>query len=274
MYIKWGRERTVRPLRGEGTASSQTSALRYPPCRDNFPSSNLCTDSEWYPIHWKSNSEQVYFISCLRRVQKLPETIPIHEPYWIPVLLWTVNGTTFDLINRGAQRSFLKGDKVLCLLRLGVLPHTLGGGGVRRFSFGNFSLYAPDSPSRHPCTHQSQVWFRMAFDPTPGKTQRTCQMPIPPVSQQLEDGQSTPSGMVGLSSKSLRVFLTRTTLRNFNPNAQRQCRYRTVTPRGEIKILGRRVYVDQHLAGARVMVKLSDGVATIYHGERVIQKQI
>jgi hypothetical protein len=148
IYIKWGRKRTVRSLRGEGTSSSQISSLRYPPCRDNFPSSNLCTDSEWYPIHWKSNSEQVYFISCLRRVQKLPETIPIHEPYWIPVLLWTVNGTTFDLTNRGAQRSFLKGDKVLCLLRLGVLPHTLGGGGVRRCFFEEFFIYAPDSPSR------------------------------------------------------------------------------------------------------------------------------
>ena len=60
----------------------------------------------------------------------------------------------------------------MCLLYLRVLPLNLRGGGVRRFSFGNYSLYAPDSPSETACRPTNQVWFTMAFDPTTGKTTR------------------------------------------------------------------------------------------------------
>jgi hypothetical protein len=59
--------------------------------------------------------------------------------------------------------SFSKGDKVLCLLYLWVLPHSKQRGGVRRFSFENVSLYAPDSPSPHACTHLSPKWSTMVF---------------------------------------------------------------------------------------------------------------
>ena len=59
---------------------------------------------------------------------------------------------------------------MLCLLCLRVLPLSLSGGGVRRFYFRNFTLYAPDSPSPSPCRPTSQVWFMMVFDPTTGKT--------------------------------------------------------------------------------------------------------
>ena len=65
-----------------------------------------------------------------------------------------------------------KGDKVLCLLQLGVLPLSLWGGGVRRCYSEKFFIVAPDSPSPSACRLTSLVWSTMAFDPTPGKTQR------------------------------------------------------------------------------------------------------
>ena len=68
--------------------------------------------------------------------------------------------------------SFSKGDKVLCLLELRVLPLSLWEGESGAVFQKSFSWYAPDSPSPSACRRISLKWSMMAFDPTLGKTQR------------------------------------------------------------------------------------------------------
>jgi hypothetical protein len=88
--------------------------------------------------------------------------------------------TPFILLIREHNACLEKGDKVLCLLQLWVLPLSNLGGGVWRFFFEAFFMGAPDSPSPSACRRTSLVWSTMAFDPTPGKTTRTGKMPFPP----------------------------------------------------------------------------------------------
>jgi hypothetical protein len=47
-------------------------------------------------------------------------------------------------------------------------------------NFYGILLVAPDYFSPSACRFTRLVWSTMAFDPTTGKTQRTCQMPFPP----------------------------------------------------------------------------------------------
>ena len=61
--------------------------------------------------------------------------------------------------------------------RQGVVPIAIKGlaslflgRGVRRIYFYGILLFAPDSPSPSACRFTKLVWFRMAFDPTLGKT--------------------------------------------------------------------------------------------------------
>jgi hypothetical protein len=54
------------------------------------------------------------------------------------------------------------------------------GRGSPALNFYGILLVAPDSPSPHACTHLSLKWSTMAFDPTTGKTPRTCKKPFPP----------------------------------------------------------------------------------------------
>ena len=81
--------------------------------------------------------------------------------------------TRFIFLIREHNACLEKGDKMLCLLELGVLPIFQSGRGSPARYFDGILLVAPDSPSPSACTHRSLVWSTMAFDPTAGKTPRT-----------------------------------------------------------------------------------------------------
>lgn len=84
--------------------------------------------------------------------------------------------------------------------------------------------------------------------------------------------RGTPSGAQPQNPCSLRIELTRSQKRNFRPDSLRQHRHRTVNRRGEIKLFGHQLYIKRELAGARVLVRLSNGVITVFSGETVVRR--
>ena len=77
------------------------------------------------------------------------EVIPVANqiPRFKLFLVWPLVLTLVSNHIKEHNGSFKKGDKVLCLLELGVLPVSFWGGGVGRVYFYRILLVAPDSPS-------------------------------------------------------------------------------------------------------------------------------
>ena len=84
----------------------------------------------------------------------------------------------------------------------------------------------------------------------------------------------TPSGASSHASCAVRARFHWNSHRNFSRGSARQLRGRRVNARGEIKLFGRQVYLTRALAGAEVLVRLNDGLATIYHAETVLRRRV